>query len=612
MVFSTAVTKGDVDNGFRQADITLQSLYQWPNPAHCPLEPYQTIAKWDGDELTVWISTQTLWEVQDYISAALGIPASKISVINKWVGGGFGAKYGPSHAMQACIAAVLSKKTGRPVRSLLEMEEQFIVSHRAAGPGYYNTKGGIKRSDGRPVALDTVVDIGIGGHACHAVAAPSVIANAAVNVYNYDNIRAAANPVYVNINMSGPKRSCGDAEGMFCSEQFADEMAEAAGMDPIEWRKKWCERAGEPCSVFFQWSELAGGSYSTLMTKAAEAFGWEKKWKGWRIPVAINGAKRRGIGMALSMHTTGFGTPTTLVRINNDGTVHVNCSAEDTGQGIKTATAMSVAEILGVRYEDVSLTDDNTTYNPRGGRVYGSKGTPTNIGASISAARNARALLLQRAAALMQAKPEDLDLGDGKVFIKSDPAKSMTIGAVAGTAQFGRAGIYAHGQETSFHINPDTGRNMWEKSPAALCCEVEVDTETGKVGVLKMVIAADCGVAINPGVVTGQCDGGMIQGLGFAVYEDIVFDRCHEGIILNPAMTDYKVPTFPEFADFTSIIHADTADAPTAPLHAKGMGEATIVPVAPAIANAVYNAIGVRVKSGPITPDKVLAALGKI
>ena len=612
MAFPTAVAKGNVDQGFKEADITLQSLYEWPNPAHCPLEPYQTIARWDGDELTVWISTQTLWEVQDYISGALEIPASKISVINKWVGSGYGGKYGPSHAMLACIAAALSKRTGRPVRSLLEMDEQFIVSHRAAGPGYYNTRGGIKRSDGRPVALDTIVHISLGGHACHAFAAPSVIANAAVNVYNYDNIRAAANPVYSNINMTGPKRSYGDAEGMFCSEQFADEMAEAAGMDPIEWRKKWWGRAGEPCSVFFQEGELAGGSYATLMTKAAEAFGWEKKWKGWRTPIAVNGSRKRGIGMALSMHTTGFGTSTTLVRINNDGTVHVNCSAEDIGQGIKTATAMSVAEVLGVRYEDVSLTEDNTKYNPRGGGVYGSKGTPTNIGASINAARNARAMLMERAAVLMQAKPEDLDLGDGKIFTKSDPAKSLTIGAVAAAPQFGRVGIYAYGQETSFHTNPNTGRNMWEKSLAALCCEVEVDTETGKVDVLKMVIAADCGVAINPEVVTGQCDGGMIQGLGFAIYEDVIFDKVHEGIILNPTMTDYKVPTFPEFADFTSIVHADPADAPTAPLHAKGMGEATIVPVAPAIANAVYNAIGVRVKSGPITPARILAALGKI
>jgi xanthine dehydrogenase molybdenum-binding subunit len=611
-MFPSSAVKGDVDQGFREADITLQSLYQWPNPAHCPLETYQTIAKWDGDELTVWISTQTLWEVQDHISWALGIPASKISVITKWVGSGYGAKYGPSHAMLACIVAALSKKTGRPVRSLLDMDEQFIVSHHAAGPGYYNTRGGIKRSDGRPVALDTAAHISLGGHACHEVAAATIIASAAVNVYNYDNIRAVAHPVYSNINMAGPKRSYGDAEGMFCSEQFADEMAEVAGMDPIEWRKKWCNRAGDPCSTYFQWGELAGGNYVTLMTKAAEVFDWKSKWKGWKTAVAVNGAKKRGIGMALSMHTTGFGSSTTLVRINNDGTVHVNCSAEDIGQGIKSATAMSVAEILGVRYEDVTVSEDNTKYNPRGGGVYGSKGTPTDIGASINAAENARAILLKRAALLMQTKPEGLDVRNGKIIAEDEPTKSMTIGDIAGDRQFGGAGIYAEGQVTSFHRNPITKRNMYEKSLAALCCEVEVDTETGKVEVLKMVIACDCGVVINPEVVKGQCDGGIIQGLGFALYEDMIFDKANEGIILNPTMTDYKVPTFPEFRDFTSIVHSDPADAPTPPLHAKGMGESTIVPVAPAIANAVYNAIGVRVKSGPITPDKVLEALGKI
>jgi xanthine dehydrogenase molybdenum-binding subunit len=611
-MFNLTSTKGDVAQGFKEADITLQSLYHWPTLAHCPLEPYQTAAMWEGDELTVWISTQTLWDVQGYISWALGIPTNKISVINKWVGGGFGGKYGVSHAMLACIAAALSKKTGRPVRSLLEMDEQFIMSHHACGPGYYDTRGGIKQSDGRPVALDTVVHVSLGGHACHEPVAMCVIGEAAINVYNYDNIRATSNPAYGNINMAGPKRSYGDAEGMFCSEQFADEMAEAAGMDPIEWRKKWCNRAGEPCSLHFQWGELAGGNYVTLMTKAAETFGWKEKWKGWKTPVAVNGAKRRGIGMALSMHLTGGGTSSTLVRINTDGTVDVNCSAEDIGQGIKSATAMCVAEVLGVRYEDVSVTEDNTKYNPRGGGVYGSKGTPTNIGASINAAKNAKEILLERAATLMEVKPEDLDVGDGKVFVRNEPDKSMTIGAVAGARQFGGTGIYVSGQETTFHKNPDTGRSMWEKSLAAMCCEVEVDTETGKVDVLKIVMACDCGVAINPEVIVGQCDGGIIQGLGSALYEDMVFDEGHEGIIVNPAITDYKVPTFLEFNDFTPIVHSDPADAPTTPLNVKGMGEATIVPVAPAIANAVYNAIGVRVKSGPLTPDKVLEALGKI
>jgi CO/xanthine dehydrogenase Mo-binding subunit len=349
-----------------------------------------------------------------------------------------------------------------------------------------------------------------------------------------------------------------------------------------------------------------------LMTKAAEAFGWEERWKGWKTPVAVNGAKKRGIGMALSMHTTGGGTSGTLVRINADGTVDVNCSAEDIGQGIKSATAMCVAEILGVRYEDVSVTEDNTKYNPRGGGVYGSKGTPTNIGGSINAAKNARAILLERAAELLEVTPEALDISDGKVFVRNEPEKSMTIGDVARARKFGGAGIYVYGQETTSHINPDTGRSMTEKSLAAMCCEVEVDTETGKVEVLEIAMSCDCGVAINPEVITGQCDGGIIQGVGSALYEDMLFDKNHEGIIVNPTLTDYRVPTFPEFKNFTTIIHSDPADAPTTPLNVKGMGESTIVPVAPAIANAVYNAIGVRIKSGPITPDKVLEALGKV
>jgi CO/xanthine dehydrogenase Mo-binding subunit len=153
---------------------------------------------------------------------------------------------------------------------------------------------------------------------------------------------------------------------------------------------------------------------------------------------------------------------------------------------------------------------------------------------------------------------------------------------------------------------------MTEKSLAAICCEVEVDTETGKVEVLEITMACDCGVAINPEVITGQCDGGIIQGLGAALYEDMIFDKNHEGIIVNPTITDYKVPTFPEYKNFNAIIHSDPSDAPTTPLNVKGMGESTIVAVAPAIANAVYNAIGVRIKSGPITPDKILEALGKV
>lgn len=606
-----SLTKGDVGQGFQAADLILESRYQWPTTAHAPLEPYQTVARWQGDQLTLWLATQTVWEAADSISRRLGIPANRITVINPWVGGAFGSKVGENHLVLACIAAALAKKTGQPVRSLLEMDEQFIMSHHNCGPGYYDVKGGIKLKDGQPVAKDTVVYVNDGGHA-HGIGVPVAFESGA-NVYQFDNIQVTVHPALCNLNISGHKRSFGDAEGMFCSEQFADELAEAAGMDPLAWRMKWAVRPGDPTASFLWWGELAGGNYPALMRKAAAEFGWQEKWRGWKQPTAVKGAKRQGIGMALSMHLTGgYGASTSLVRINNDGTVDVNCTAEDIGQGIKSAIAICVAEVLGVGYEDVSVSQDNTAYNPRGGGVFGSRGTPLNVGASIAAAKNAKAILLERAARLLEAKQEELALEGGRVFVKEQPDRGKTIGEIAGADEFDELGICAQGKEKSGAFNPETGKMLLEKSLAAAFCEVEVDTETGGVEIVKIVLVCDCGVVINPGTCLGQIDGGLIQGLGNALYEDLIFDKHHQGLIINANFPDYKIPTFPEFGDFKGIVHSDPADAPTCQFNAKGMSESTVVPIAPAIANAVYNATGARVKTGPLTPARVLEALGTI
>jgi len=605
-----SIARGNIERGFKDADIILQSRYQWPTTAHAPLEPYQTVAQWSGDHLTIWISTQTVWEAADSVSRCLGIPENRITVINKCVGGGFGGKVGENHLIFACITAALAKKTGRPVRSLLEMDEQFIMSHHNCGPGCYEVKGGIK-ADGRPVAKDTIVYVNDGGHAL-GMGSP-VAFESGSNMYKFDNIQVTVHPALCNLNISGHKRSFGDAEGMFCSEQFIDELAEAAGIDPLEWRMRWAARPGDPTVAFTWWGELAGGNYAALMTKAANAFGWKEKWRGWKQPTAINGAKRRGIGMALSMHVTGgYGASTSIVRVNRDGTVDVNCTAEDIGQGIKSAVAICVAEVLGVRYEDVTVSEDNTAYNPRGGGVFGSRGTPLNVGASIVAAKNAKSILLERAATLLEVNQEHLEVAAGKIFVKEHPDKSKTIAEVANDDEFDELGICAHGKEKLGAVNPETGQMLFEKSLAASCCEVDVDTETGAVEILKIVIACDCGTLINPETALCQVDGGLIQGLGGAMYEDLIFDKQHEGIIVNANFPDYKIPTFPEFGDFTGIIHSDPADAPTCQFNAKGMSESTLVPIAPAIANAIYNATGARVKFGPITPARVLEALGTI
>jgi len=222
------------------------------------------------------------------------------------------------------------------------------------------------------------------------------------------------------------------------------------------------------------------------------------------------------------------------------------------------------------------------------------------------AATQAKERLLERAAKKLGKAVDELDIKDKRIYFKAAPEKGILAAEVTKDAIYNYSDVEQITGSCSF--KPSLGPPPYQ----AMFTEVEVDTETGAVEILKIVMASDCGVVINPEVVLGQCDGGIIQGVGFALYEDIIYDKNHEGIVLNPTMADYRVPTFPEFGDFTAIVHSDPADAPTTPLNVKGMGEASLVPVAPAIANAVYNAIGVRIKSGPLTPDKILEALGKV
>ena len=235
-------------------------------------------------------------------------------------------------------------------------------------------------------------------------------------------------PVWCNLNPSGARRSYGGAEGMFCSESFIDEMLEKINADPMEWRLKWAQKTGDPVTLRLEWGELAGANYVALISKAAEAFRWKQRWKGWRVPTMVNGSKRRGIGMALGMHVTG--DPTTergLVRINTDGTVEAISQGCDIGQGIKSAMCQCVAEVLSVKFEQVRASVSDTSFNPMGQGVRASRGTPLVIGAAIKAAMDAKRQVLAAAAGMLQAKPEELELKEGKIFLKSDPSKFVPL-----------------------------------------------------------------------------------------------------------------------------------------------------------------------------------------
>jgi xanthine dehydrogenase molybdenum-binding subunit len=472
---------------------------------------------------------------------------------------------------------------------------------------YYDTTGGITQ-DGHPTFLDSVVTVSNGGVGDALLNAVYPAGEAAVSVYKYDSIYCEAWPVWTNLNISGSRRSYGDAEGMFCSEQFIDEMLEKIDADPVEWRSKWAEEPGGLCTLRYTWTEFAGGNYPLLIQKASDTFDWKNKWKGWKVPTAVNGSKKRGIGVALSMHITGQTMHRGLVKINPDGTVEVLSSLMEVGQGIKAACCQSVAETLGVSYDQVRPALSMSQYAPKGGGVAASQGTPNAIGAAVLAAKDAKRQLFEIASANLGVSIDDLDIGDGKVFVKDDPTKFQTLAAIANK----RWGVIGQGWEPWPWISKTTGLMLAEKSLAVCMAEVEVDTDTGIVTVIKMVNAADCGQIINPNAVEGQLYQGVIYGLGYGMYGELIYDKTHEGVIVNADPLNYRVPTILEAPEITNIIHSDPADAPTCQYGCKGCGEGTNVPIAPAIGNAIYNACGIRLRDHPFTPDKVLAALGKV
>lgn len=600
-------SRGDLEKGKKDADYTVAAEYKVLPESHYRPEPNNVIAKWEGDQLKFWVTSQWVHGAKSMVCRALNLPETNVTGYTPWVGCGFGNRYA-GHQL-VIYAAALAKMTGRPVRCVTEVDENQVINTHSMGPHYYSTKGGIKK-DGTPTFLETVFHCNVGGVYDAGYTGVYPVSEAALAVYNYESCYVENYPVWCNLNPSGARRSFGGAEGMFCSESFIDEMLEKINADPVEWRIKWAQKTGDPVTLRLEWGELAGANYVALISKAAEAFGWKQKWKGWRVSTLVDGPRRRGIGMALGMHVTG--DPTTdrgLVRLNADGTVEVISQGCDIGQGIKSAICQAVAEILDVKYEQVRASVSDTSFNPLGQGVRASRGTPLVIGAAINAAMDAKRQVLAIAAGMLQAKPEDLDLKEGKVFHKSDPSKSVPLKGLL----FKECGIIGTATESSPKINPVTKKKLYEKSNVAMCAEVEVDVDTGRVSLINATLAGDCGIAINPDAVLQQFDGSIIFGMSFGLYGQLIYDTSRNGVVLNASPNDYKIPTFLEYQQsFTSIIHEDPTDAPTAVLNLKGVGEGACIPVTPAIANAVYNACGARIRQHPITPEHVLKALGKV
>ncbi len=594
---------GDVKKAFAESDAIFEDTFFSQPVNHAPLEPHAAIAQYDPlkGEVTIWSSTQIPFFLRRNLSNTLQIPESKVRVIKPKVGGGFGQKI-DMFAKDFC-AAWFAMHLGKPVKFTYDREEVFI-STRQRHPMYITVKTGMKK-DGTILAqkFQSYADGG-----AYNSTAPTMMALSCFFLmipYKVPNLFYEGYHVYTNKPVGGAMRGHGIPQARFAVERQLDLMAERLGLDPTEIRLKNSIHAGEPHSAGFVINTCG---FSESIKKAADAIGWKEK-RG-KLPFG------RGVGLAGASFPSGVSNMShissgAVVQVGRDGAVNVLSGAADIGQGAETVISQIVAEELGVLLEDVRITAADTGITPLDPGTFGSGVTVRAGNAARLAALEAKEKLFEFVAEKLEANPEDLVARNREIFVKGSPGTGMTIKDAIKGYQYadlpmpivGRGSWMAPADEptTLFEQDGNFAPNYSFMTQAA---EVEVDLITGQVKLLRMVTAHDCGRPINPMLVEGQLEGSVVGGMGQALYEDIVVEK---GQVMNPSFLDYGFPTFLEMPEIESI-EVETDD-PIGPFGAKEAGEGTQLSPAPAIVNAIYDAIGVDFMELPVTPEKILKAL---
>jgi CO/xanthine dehydrogenase Mo-binding subunit len=580
--------RGDIEKGFKEADLVFENNYRTPMLQHVTGEPRVCVAQWQNGKLTLWDSTQYTFAVQSGLAKALKVPMSKVRVICEYMGGGFGEK--STAERYNVLASLLTRKTGRPVRIELSREESFLTTHHRY-PTVWNLKYGVKK-DGTLTALYASVIADMGGYAHYAGAAGSM--ETMKSVYRCPNMKVEGYSVYTNKPEGGNMRCVGHPMPQFAQEVHMDILAEKLGMDPVDFRIKNYARLedGDQDRKF----PFTSNGMEECIQKGTEAIGWKQRWQK---PDSTPGPIKKGLGMAVHACRHGAITQPSsgMVRINADGTVNVFTGTADLGGGQKGTMAMIAAEELGVSLDQVSVTSADTEVTTDTGGTTGSRQTMTGgMGAKLAAA-DARKQLIQIAAKELKTEPAKLEIRNGVVYpMGSDKGISFedVTKKAPGAASIVGRGIGQLPQGKIIHTF------------AAHFVEVEVDTRTGVVKVIKLFAAHDLGRAINLLSVENQIQGGAIQGMGFGLMENQITDR-NTGVCVNPSLVDYKLFTVKDIPEINPIL-VESND-PFGPFGAKGVGEPPYSVPAPAIANAIYNAIGVRFNQIPITTRSVLDGL---
>ena len=584
--------RGDVEKGFAEADVVLEQSYRTECEIHTPLERHGCVAKWNRDRLTLWQSTQGVYRTQAQLSTILGLPLSKVRVIGRYMGGGFGSKLAADK--ETVIAALLAKKTGRPVKLFLTREETYVAAGNRP-PANMRLKAGVKK-DGTLTALDFAC---IASSGAYPAGGTGGIDWQIKDLYLCPNVRTELSDVHINACPSRPFRAPGHPQGAWALEQMMDALAEAIKMDPVELRLKNIPsfsqaREGNP--------PYTSTGLRQCLAEGARAFGWReaknrteasRKDRNWR----------RGVGMASGMWVAGGGggPATIIIKLFSDGSVSLNMGASDIGTGTRTVMAMVVSEELGVRPEVIEIENADTGTTQYATPSGGSKTVPTESPAVRAAAINLKQQLMRMAAQDLKEKTASLVMQGGTIQSRTDPSKKIKITEVAGLKRHGViVGIgYRDPNPANRAINPF----------AAQFCEVEVNIKTGEVRILRFLSANDSGRVMSGLTYESQVIGGITMGIGLAMTEVRILDGNQTGRILSGNWHDYKIPTASDVPAEIASVPIDLPDNEANTTGAKGLGEPVTIPTAAAVANAVYNATGVRITATPISPAVLRRAL---
>ncbi len=578
--------RGNVAEGFKQADVIVEGRYKTNMIQHTTMEPRVTVAAWSGKRLTVWDSHKNPFRLKADLARAIKVKVNQVRVMTPYIGGDFGDKGNVER--QHVIAALLAKKTGRPVKLEFSREENYVGAHHRYPTTWY-LKYGAKK-DGTLTAIEVKLYADSGAYYHFDAAYGSL--EVAKGVYRCPNVTLEGYNVFTNKPEGGHMRCVGHPAGMFPQEVHMDRMAEALGMDPVEFRLKNHARKedGDQDRKF----PFASIGLVECVQKGAEKIGWAANW---RKPGTSTGPIKKGLGVAFQSCRHGAIVPpmSAIIKLDPDGTVELLSGLNDSGGWQKTTMALIAAEELGIPFANLEVTTGDTDVTSDTGAPSGSRGTPSAGIAVIAAARDAKKQLLEVAAEVLKQKKEDLEVRDGEIFIKGGN-KSVPYRDVLSKAP---SPIVGRG-------SGKPPRNVLMHTFGAHFAEVAVDTRTGKVELLRLVAAHDVGRVINLLGTENQIQGGAAMGVGYGLMERQYFNS-DTGICVNPNMVDFKVPTILDLP----VIEPITVESedPFGPFGAKGIGEPPYGVPAPAIANAVYNAVGVRVSEIPVTIQAILDGL---